>query len=78
MPEFRDACACLCNEYLNVPGSNRFLGRNVCNITEQHFTGHVRIFLMFCAAAMLLLYTIQRTAITNVVYVLKMLPHIIS
>lgn len=30
MPEFRLAIACLCNEYRNVPGSNFFLGRNVC------------------------------------------------
>lgn len=31
MPEFKDAWACLCNEYLKVPGYNFFFGRNVYN-----------------------------------------------
>ena len=30
IPELRLAIACLCNEYLNVPGSNFFFGLNVC------------------------------------------------
>jgi len=31
IPELREACACVCREYLRVPGSNFFLGLKVYN-----------------------------------------------